>query len=137
MYIDIHIDMEQENIDKKTTILIIRSNETMRAMMLWCLLSLLWLLPILSGSNPSPSIESFLECLPRTSPSPITIYTQNTTIYTTFYKARFLNPRTLASPSSRTPLLIIVPSKEVHVQAIVIRCRRNGLQLLVRSGGHD
>ncbi|KAK9105935.1 hypothetical protein Scep_022779 [Stephania cephalantha] len=69
-------------------------------------------------------------------PGSIPIYTPNTSSYTSILQFSIQNLRFISSATPK-PQLIITPLHESHVQATVICCRRHGLQIRVRSGGHD
>ncbi|KAI3934299.1 hypothetical protein MKW98_009280 [Papaver atlanticum] len=81
--------------------------------------------------------DDFLECLniihlPNTPTIPI--YTQNNASYETILRFSERNER---FSKSIGPKYIITPTHESHVQASVICCKKHGLDLKVRSGGHD
>ncbi|KAI3864459.1 hypothetical protein MKX03_021977 [Papaver bracteatum] len=81
--------------------------------------------------------DDFLECLninhlPNTPTIPI--YTQNNASYETILRSSQRNGR---FSKSIGPKYIITPTHESHVQASVICCKKHGLDLKVRSGGHD
>ncbi|RZC81626.1 hypothetical protein C5167_044194 [Papaver somniferum] len=81
--------------------------------------------------------DDFLECLninhlPNTPTIPI--YTQNNASYETILRSSERNER---FSKSRGPKYIVTPTHESHVQASVICCKKHGLDLKVRSGGHD
>ncbi|OVA00260.1 FAD linked oxidase [Macleaya cordata] len=80
----------------------------------------------------------FLQCLSSLhKPSnPIPIYTPNNSNFTALFRSSARNLRFL-SPNSTQPQFIITPTHESHVQAAVACCRKHGLDLKVRSGGHD
>ncbi|KAI3920793.1 hypothetical protein MKW98_005619 [Papaver atlanticum] len=87
--------------------------------------------------------DKFLKCLfpnPQdTSNIPlIPVYTQSNASYSTLFRSSARNRRYLSSPNnSRKPKFLVLPSHESHVQAAVICCKKHGLDLKVRSGGHD
>lgn len=64
------------------------------------------------------------------------LYFPNTTAYTTLRQSSIRNLRFLHSPYSK-PLLIIAPRHESHIQASIFCCKKQGVHLRIRSGGHD
>ncbi|GMI99596.1 hypothetical protein like AT4G20820 [Hibiscus trionum] len=84
-------------------------------------------------------VEQFLHCLSlRSGNSSITklVYTRHNSSYSSVLNSSAQNFRFI-TPSSPTPLAIITPLRPSHVQATVYCCRKHGLQLRTRSGGHD
>ncbi|KAK9115162.1 hypothetical protein Syun_021959 [Stephania yunnanensis] len=93
----------------------------------------------ISKSASSSSIhDNFLKCLStHSNQSPeIPIYIPNTSSYSSILQSSIQNQRFLSSTTPK-PQLIVTPLHDSHVQASVICCRKYGLQLKVRSGGHD
>ncbi|XP_039120999.1 berberine bridge enzyme-like 23 [Dioscorea cayenensis subsp. rotundata] len=91
-----------------------------------------------------PTHEAFLHCVslhspPSTNHSQELLYFPNTTSYSSLYISTIYNLRfaSTTSNSALTPLFIVAPTQDVHVQATVICTRNLGLHLRVRSGGHD
>ncbi|OVA09351.1 FAD linked oxidase [Macleaya cordata] len=83
--------------------------------------------------------DDFLQCLTAYQPNsniPIPIYTPNNSSYSTIFRSSARNLRYL-SPNSTKPQFVIAPTHESHVQAAVVCCRKHGLDIKVRSGGHD
>lgn len=84
--------------------------------------------------------ESFLQCmhLHSTSYSPNSqlLHTPNTSSYSYLLKFSLQNLRFL-SPKTLKPLFIITPFQVSEIQAAIHCSRKNGLQIRVRSGGHD
>ncbi|KAK9091526.1 hypothetical protein Sjap_024703 [Stephania japonica] len=104
-----------------------------------CELSLFQILVLTISLAPSSSAASknIFQCLSTHSlQSPIPIYVPNTTSYSTILQS-FIQNLLFLSPKTPKPLLIIAPLYESHVQAAVICCRKHGLQINIRSGGHD
>lgn len=101
------------------------------------LLSLLLLTAasVIAASN-TPHV-SFLQCFLNHTQASGLVHTPNTTSYDTVLQSSIQNIRFLDSPTTKKPALIVTPANETHVQASVICCRRHGLHLRVRSGGHD
>ncbi|XP_010537325.1 PREDICTED: berberine bridge enzyme-like 4 [Tarenaya hassleriana] len=98
------------------------------------------LVSVSHASAVNPDVESFLRCLPRqanpSSPISGAIYTPENpsfdSVFVSYTKnQRFLNPR------FTKPLAIIAAKHESHVQATVVCAKNNGLQIRIRSGGHD
>ncbi|XP_026391413.1 berberine bridge enzyme-like 8 [Papaver somniferum] len=81
--------------------------------------------------------KDFFYCLSHHSKTnAIPIYTPKSSNYTSILQSNIANFR-FNSSSTRKPDLIITPLQESHVQAAVICSRKYGLQIKVRSGGHD
>ncbi|XP_065856788.1 berberine bridge enzyme-like 17 [Euphorbia lathyris] len=88
-----------------------------------------------------PNILNFLKCLPahtNSTKSPIleTVYTPRNSSFESKLLAYIKNRRFLTSKTPK-PLAIIAPKCINHVQATVICAKSNGLQIRIRSGGHD
>ncbi|KAI3915183.1 hypothetical protein MKX01_035442 [Papaver californicum] len=102
------------------------------------------ILLFLRGATPIESIftassfgDDFLQCLninhlPNTPTIPI--YTQNNASYENILRSSERNERFF---KARQPKYIVTATHESHVQASVICCKKHGLDLKVRSGGHD
>ncbi|CAL9750237.1 unnamed protein product [Musa acuminata subsp. burmannicoides] len=91
--------------------------------------------------SPNATHESFIRCfLDHTRPSNSSaqlLYMPNTTAYDAVFRSSIRNIRFLNSSSTTKPVLIVSPTNESHVQAAVVCCRKHGLRVRVRSGGHD
>ncbi|XP_027939289.1 berberine bridge enzyme-like 22 [Vigna unguiculata] len=103
---------------------------------------LILLLPISSSSAASTLVEEkFKECLitkldGNSASVDKIIFTKSSSQYPQVFEALEHNPRWVNS-SMQQPLLILTPFHESEIQA-GIRCSKElGLQLRVRSGGHD
>ncbi|GKV47087.1 hypothetical protein SLEP1_g54017 [Rubroshorea leprosula] len=87
-----------------------------------------------------PTAESFLQCLSSHSvPSPpissVTYFPSNPS-YDSILQSYIRNLR-FASPSTPKPLFIVTPSHVSHIQTTIICCKTHGLEMRIRSGGHD
>ncbi|XP_026430352.1 berberine bridge enzyme-like 8 [Papaver somniferum] len=81
--------------------------------------------------------KDFFYCLSHHSKTnAIPIYTPKSSNYSSILQSNIANFR-FNSSSTRKPDLIITPLQESHIQAAVICSRKYGLQIKVRSGGHD
>ncbi|KAF3450213.1 hypothetical protein FNV43_RR06293 [Rhamnella rubrinervis] len=83
--------------------------------------------------------EDFVQCLSHYSNSSSIsqlIYTQANSSYSSVLNFSIQNPR-FSSPSTPKPLVIITPLQLSHVQAAINCSRQHGMQVRVRSGGHD
>ncbi|KAL9227365.1 hypothetical protein vseg_003061 [Gypsophila vaccaria] len=94
-----------------------------------------------SFGHPNPNQINFMQCLTkittRSSPFPTTsCYTPYNTSFTTILNSTANNLRYLL-PTVEKPQLIYMPLDESHVQAAVLCAKELGIQLRVRSGGHD
>ncbi|KAK8500331.1 hypothetical protein V6N12_068818 [Hibiscus sabdariffa] len=91
-------------------------------------------------SNDSVDFDSFLRCLPTHSNSSIpiadAILTPDNSSFESIYQLRANNLRIFLSTNSR-PAAIITALHPSHAQATVICAKRHGLQVRIRSGGHD
>ncbi|POO01046.1 FAD linked oxidase, N-terminal [Trema orientale] len=91
-------------------------------------------------ANSTPVQQNFVLCM-STQFRALTrnvqiIYSSDSPLYQSLLESSQQNPRWLNSTTLR-PLLIITPFHESEIQAAVICSRKNGLQVRVRSGGHD
>ncbi|KAH9750941.1 hypothetical protein WN944_006053 [Citrus x changshan-huyou] len=81
--------------------------------------------------------EKFLKCLSLQSDTIAkVIYTQNNSSYSSVLKASIQN-LIFSSPPNPKPLFIITPFHVSEIQAAIKCSKNNGLQIRVRSGGHD
>lgn len=83
----------------------------------------------------SKSSSIFLDCISQSVLSEIVI-TPSDTSYTTVLESTIQNLR-FATPTTPKPLAIITPLSYSHVQSAVICSVESGLQIRIRSGGHD
>ncbi|KAK9115189.1 hypothetical protein Syun_021986 [Stephania yunnanensis] len=95
-----------------------------------------FVLTIFCATSSSPNHESFINCLAFHSQSNSSVYTPETPSYSTILQSSIQNLR-FETPETRKPEFIVTPSHESQVQTAVICCRKHGLQIRVRSGGHD
>ncbi|KAB1671459.1 hypothetical protein [Gossypium barbadense] len=99
------------------------------------ILSLSW--RISASAQPA---EEFLRCLSirfhNSSSFAKLVYTQHNSSYSSVLKSSAQNLR-FTTPSTPTPLAIVTPLLASHIQAAVYCCRKHGLQVRTRSGGHD
>ncbi|KAF5193341.1 Berberine bridge enzyme-like [Thalictrum thalictroides] len=89
-----------------------------------------------SFATPGSIHENFLLCLSLHSDPSIPIYSPNSSSYSSILQFSVRNLR-FSTPTTPKPELIITALHESHVQAAVICSRKYGLQLRIRSGGHD
>ncbi|XP_050221383.1 berberine bridge enzyme-like 8 [Mercurialis annua] len=93
------------------------------------------------GEAPNPSQETFLQSLLNHSNPchPIAnnaIYTPQHPSYSSVLQAYIRNLRFNTSKTPK-PLFILTAMHESHVQAAVLSAKTHGLQMKIRSGGHD
>ncbi|CAI9296846.1 unnamed protein product [Lactuca saligna] len=111
------------------------------------MLSLLLTPLLFSFSNaaldPDSVYQSFLQCLPlQTTESAddlssiVFSSTANSSAYTAVLQAYIKNQR-LNTSSTPKPIVIITPTTESEVQAAVLCSKKVGVQIKIRSGGHD
>lgn len=93
--------------------------------------------------DPDSVYQSFLQCLPSQSTesaedlsSIVFSSTANSSAYTTVLQAYIKNQR-LNTSSTPKPTVIITPTTESQVQAAVLCSKKLGVQIKIRSGGHD
>ncbi|KAI4356060.1 hypothetical protein L6164_000112 [Bauhinia variegata] len=86
------------------------------------------------------SLDNFLQCLLNHSQptNPITevIYTPINSSFSSLLITHISNRR-YSTPSTPKPLAIVAAKHESHVQATIICAKSYGLQVRIRSGGHD
>ena len=106
--------------------------------------AIILLLLALSGSVSWASSDSvhdeFLQCLYNhsqpSSPISAVIYTPNNSSYSSVLQSYIRNLRFNESTTPK-PLLIITALDVSHIQAAIICAKTHGLQMKIRSGGHD
>lgn len=104
-------------------------------------LSVLLVLTIYASWVSADSIQqNFLQCFNRNArsnaPLPPSCYTPKNSSFSIILQSTALNLRYFM-PNVKKPELIILPTDESHIQAAVICAKKLGVQLRVRSGGHD
>ncbi|XP_048492118.1 berberine bridge enzyme-like 15 isoform X1 [Beta vulgaris subsp. vulgaris] len=84
--------------------------------------------------------QNFLKCFHRNAesntPLPPSCYSPTNSSFSAILQSTAQNLRYLF-PSVKKPELIIMPTDESHIQAAVICAKKLGVQVRVRSGGHD
>ncbi|XP_023871612.2 berberine bridge enzyme-like 21 [Quercus suber] len=102
-------------------------------------LFLVLLLPLHVSASDSV-YETFVQCLSNQTNQPgqvsNIVYSQTNPSYTTVLRAYIRNSRFNTSTTPK-PTIIVTPTQESHVQATVICTKNIGIQLKIRSGGHD
>ncbi|KAL6332350.1 hypothetical protein AAG906_004919 [Vitis piasezkii] len=108
---------------------------------------LVFLLGFLFFSSSSSSCEAsdsvydtFIQCLASHSdPSPPAssiVYNQSNSSYTTVLQS-YIRNRRFNTSSTPKPLIIVTPLVESHVQAAILCSKNVGMEMKIRSGGHD
>ncbi|XP_059439572.1 tetrahydroberberine oxidase-like [Corylus avellana] len=84
--------------------------------------------------------ENFLQCLSLGSENSSSIseviYTPSNSSYSSVLQFSIQNPR-FSTPATPKPLVILTPSHVSHIQAAINCSQTHGMQIRVRSGGHD
>ncbi|KAL1198385.1 Berberine bridge enzyme-like 7 [Cardamine amara subsp. amara] len=104
-------------------------------------LCLVFLCSVLEAVVTKPNVGNFIGCIHyRTSPeNPITdaiFSADNTTTFLSSYLSYTKNKR-YYSPNYQKLLAIVAAKHVSHIQATVVCAKTNGIQLRIRSGGHD
>ncbi|KAK1581566.1 hypothetical protein Q3G72_007011 [Acer saccharum] len=93
-----------------------------------------------AASLPETDHENFLQCLTLNSDNSTSIskviYTQNNSSYSSILEFSIQNLRFSTSTTPK-PLVIVTPLHVSHIQASISCSQRHGMQIRVRSGGHD
>ncbi|TXG48024.1 hypothetical protein EZV62_027318 [Acer yangbiense] len=93
-----------------------------------------------AASLPETDHENFLQCLTLNSDNSTSIskviYTQNNSSYSSILEFSIENLRFSTSTTPK-PLVIVTPLQVSHIQASISCSQRHGMQIRVRSGGHD
>ncbi|KAL0542596.1 hypothetical protein IC582_017666 [Cucumis melo] len=102
------------------------------------LLLLISLISLASSYEFTTPLQKFLSCLPIQSSPSISdiIYTPQNTSFSSVLQSYNRNLRFL-TPQTPKPILILTPLDPTHVQATILCANSAGLELRVRSGGHD
>jgi FAD/FMN-containing dehydrogenase len=93
-----------------------------------------------SWSTWSHAHENFLQCMTlhseNSSSTSKLIYTPSNSSYSSILQISIQNPR-FSTPATPKPLVIVTPSHVSHIQAAINCSQTHGIQIRVRSGGHD
>ena len=93
-----------------------------------------------SCATSSPAIDNFIQCLSNYSqPSnPIfeAIYTPKNSSFQSVLLS-YIRTKRFTTPTTPKPLAIVTAMHESHVQGTVLCAKNQGLQIRIRSGGHD
>ncbi|CAL0312018.1 unnamed protein product [Lupinus luteus] len=91
------------------------------------------------AASGSPN-ENFLKCLYDHSktPNPVSnvVYTQSNNSFSTILNMHIQNKRFKAAATAK-PLAIVTAQRESHVQTTILCAKTHGIQIRIRSGGHD
>ncbi|XP_038690622.1 berberine bridge enzyme-like 14 [Tripterygium wilfordii] len=101
---------------------------------------LLYTLLHISMSSTDPIQDGFLQCLINNSlPSPpissVTYFPNNPLFKSTLQS--YIRNLVFTSPTTPKPLFIVAPTHVSHIQASIICSKIHGLEIRIRSGGHD
>ncbi|XP_057417997.1 berberine bridge enzyme-like 17 [Lotus japonicus] len=95
---------------------------------------------VLQAISDSSPLDNFFQCLsnhsPPSSPASNAIYTPKNSSFLSILHMHTHNHR-FSNPNASKPLAIVTPIHVPHVQGTVICAKNNGLQIRIRSGGHD
>ncbi|KAK9052030.1 hypothetical protein SSX86_028658 [Deinandra increscens subsp. villosa] len=83
--------------------------------------------------------NEFVSCMNNIIPFTNTssyVFTHDMPMYSSIVSSQH-NPRCSNSTASRRPVGIVTPQNEIEIRAAIICSREHGLQVRVRSGGHD
>ncbi|KAK8983971.1 hypothetical protein V6N11_009750 [Hibiscus sabdariffa] len=101
---------------------------------------LLVVLISLIGSTFADSHGNFLDCFRLRSANSSTIskviYLQNNPSYSSVLNASIQNTR-FTTPATPKPIVIVTALQISHIQSTLYCSRKHGLQIRIRSGGHD
>ncbi|XP_022761023.1 berberine bridge enzyme-like 8 [Durio zibethinus] len=111
------------------------SHFSMSLFLLIGLVSLSWTISANAHDN------NFLHCLSSFHSKDIpsiskVIYMQNNSTYSSILESLIQNLR-FSTPTTPKPLVIVTPLHTSHIQATIFCSKKHGLQLRIRSGGHD
>ncbi|KAL7131186.1 hypothetical protein ABFS83_13G181500 [Erythranthe nasuta] len=88
----------------------------------------------------SSDYDTFVQCLSSNQNTknqiPNIVYGPNNSSFTSVLQDYIRNPR-FNTPATRKPSLIVTPLQESHVQAAILCSKKIGIELKIRSGGHD
>uniref|UniRef100_A0A7N2LT86 FAD-binding PCMH-type domain-containing protein n=1 Tax=Quercus lobata TaxID=97700 RepID=A0A7N2LT86_QUELO len=83
--------------------------------------------------------DKFIKCLDKASlsqPIPAEIYTPNNSSFATALQSYKRNRR-FDTPTTLKPAVVVTDAHESNVQATVVCAKKVGIELRIRSGGHD
>ncbi|KAG5057793.1 hypothetical protein AAZX31_05G093200 [Glycine max] len=107
---------------------------------LFLLLVLLNVSASVAAPTPESVYTSFLECLTNYTKAQDQVsnivFAQTNASFSSVLQAYIRNAR-FNTTSTPKPLLVVTPSEDPHVQGAVICAKSIGIQLKIRSGGHD
>ncbi|KAE8685636.1 putative Reticuline oxidase precursor [Hibiscus syriacus] len=93
--------------------------------------------PCRATSHSSSSVNNFLQCIASKSALLLeSVYTPSNPSFDLVLRALIRNRRFL-TPQTPKPVAIVAPTRVSHVQATVVCARDTGVQIRIRSGGHD
>lgn len=92
------------------------------------------------GTISDANHEEFVQCMSSYSSGYLKtfkyLHAPSTPSYSSLLQSAEQNPRWLNSTSPK-PMFIITPYSATEIQAAVICCKKHGLQIRIKSGGHD
>ena len=80
--------------------------------------------------------DNFIQCLDNASPAHPDIYTPNNSSFA-FVLQSYIRNRRFDTTTTPKPVAIVTAKNESHVQATVVCAKKLGIELRIRSGGHD